>query len=99
MSNEIAKLRVLANERLAAHVASEKLRMVAEAERDAARAQVAALREALRVADEMIFWMSGSADFGEGGVAHKGWLRLQKERDQILAALDSPAPSRLHPLG
>lgn len=37
------------------------------AERDALRAQVNALREAL-------IWCSGSNDFNEGGIAREGWL-------------------------
>ena len=26
--------------------------------------------------EEALLWCSGSADFNEGGIAHKGWLKL-----------------------
>ncbi len=45
------------------------------------KAQVTALREALS-------WCSGSADFGEGGQAREGWLKLCEP----LLATPSPAP-------
>lgn len=36
---------------------------------------------------QLVIWMSGSADFGVGGVAHEGWLKLKSALDRALKIL------------
>lgn len=37
---------------------------------------VIALHEQVERLTEALIWCSGSADFGEGGIAREGWLKL-----------------------
>ena len=39
--------------------------------------------EALFAALDIIYWMSGSEDFGENGPAHQGWLNIQPRLEAI----------------
>lgn len=58
-------------------------------ERDALRAESERLRHLLQRAHEAIGWMTGSADFGQGGQAHEGFKMLVHPlRQDMRAALD-----------
>lgn len=64
------------------------------------RVEAERMREALRSAKDALQWCSGSADFGVGGLARRGWLAgpaLALERiDAALApAVAQPAPAIL----
>ena len=60
----------------ASEVDEHEWRMDAEAKLFAAEAALAAEKARNARLEEALLWCSGSADFNEGGVARKGWLKL-----------------------
>src|SRR5271170_5977006 len=48
------------------------------------RAEVTQLRESLAQLTNVTIWMTGSADFGEGGKAHQGYLKMRHVIDRAL---------------
>lgn len=45
------------------------------------------MEEALREARDIYTWMTGSSDFGEGGMAEAGWKKTDQNRKQIDAVI------------
>ena len=45
------------------------------------------LKQALGACQEALVWASGSADFGPGGKARKGWLKLARPAIEKAARL------------
>ncbi len=59
-----------------------------EAQRRVKKSEVEILVEACKDLLDMVLWTSGSADFGHGGIARKGWERMEP---RIQAARDALA--------
>lgn len=46
-------------------------------------ARVTALVDGLRTSIATVEWMTGSSDFGPGGLAHEGWLKAKVDVDAL----------------
>lgn len=65
--------------------ATQQLLNLTNAMRESAEQELGEVRKLLSDLAELTIWMTGSADFGPGGQAHEGWVRLKPALDRALA--------------